>query len=177
MNDDAYEQAMAEIGRRSEVMSAALWSFARRPAELGPVVTEDNGLAVANQLRSAPPSRDDELGEAGGRDRLGSRPPTTWVFAAVGLAVKDPQAANFMCFAPVLFFVYLSSAWVPIDTMHGAVQGFARHQPVNVTIEAVRGLADGTATTSGVLASIAWSAAILAAFAWLSLRQFRTATA
>lgn len=95
----------------------------------------------------------------------------------MGLAVKDPQAANFIGFAPVLFLVYLSSAWVPIDTMHGAVQGFARHQPVNVTIEAVRDLADGTATTSGVLASIAWSAAIFAAFAWLSLRQFRTATA
>ena len=46
----------------------------------------------------------------------------TWVFAAVGLAVKDPQAANFIGFAPVLLFVYLSSAWVPIDTMHPAVQ-------------------------------------------------------
>ena len=70
----------------------------------------------------------------------------TWVFAAVGLAVKDPEAANFIGFAPVLLFVYLSSAWVPIDTMHPAVRGFARHQPVNVTIEAVRSLANGTAT-------------------------------
>lgn len=102
---------------------------------------------------------------------------TTWVFAAAGLAVKDPQAANFIGFAPVLFFVYLSSAWVPVDTMHGAVQGFARNQPVNVTIEAVRDLADGTASTSGVLAAIAWSAAILTVFAWLAQRQFRTGTA
>lgn len=102
---------------------------------------------------------------------------TTWVFAAAGLAVKDPQAANFIGFAPVLFFVYLSSAWVPIDTMHGTVQAFARHQPVNVTIEAVRGLADGTATTGGVAAAITWSLGILATFAWLATRQFRTATA
>ena len=32
----------------------------------------------------------------------------TWMFAAAGLAVKDPQAANFIGFAPVLLFVYLS---------------------------------------------------------------------
>ena len=100
----------------------------------------------------------------------------TWVFAAVGLAVKDPEAANFIGFAPVLIFVYLSSAWVPIDTMHPAVQGFARHQPVNVTIEAVRSLADGTATATQTIPAIAWSVAILALFAWITTRQFRTVT-
>jgi ABC transporter DrrB family efflux protein len=101
----------------------------------------------------------------------------TWVFAAVGLAVKDPEAANFLGFAPVLLFVYLSSAWVPIDTMHDAVQGFARHQPVNVTIEAVRGLADGTSSPGEWAASIAWSIGILVVFGWVASRQFRTATA
>lgn len=74
----------------------------------------------------------------------------TWLFAWVGLAVRDPQAANFLGFAPVLLFVYLSSAWVPVDTMHPAVQGLATHQPVNVTIEAVRALADGTGASGFV---------------------------
>ena len=99
----------------------------------------------------------------------------TWVFAAAGLAVKDPQAANFIGFAPVLLFVYLSSAWVPIETMNGAVQGFARHQPVNVTIEAVRGLANGTSDTNDIVTSIAWSIGIIATFGWLANRQFRKA--
>ncbi len=97
----------------------------------------------------------------------------TWVFAAAGLAVKDPQAANFIGFAPVLLFVYLSSAWVPIETMNGAVQGFARHQPVNVTIEAVRGLTNGTSDTNDIVTSIAWSIGIIATFGWLANRQFR----
>ena len=100
----------------------------------------------------------------------------TWVFASVGLAVKDPQAANFIGFAPVLLFVYLSSAWVPIETMSGAVQGFARHQPVNVTIEAVRGLANGTEATGEIVQSIAWSLALLAGFGVLATRQFRRVT-
>jgi ABC-2 type transport system permease protein/oleandomycin transport system permease protein len=101
---------------------------------------------------------------------------TTWLFAAVGLAVRDPQAASFLGFAPVLLFVYLSSAWVPIDTMSDGVQGFARHQPVNVTIEAVRGLANGTAATGTVLQSLAWSVALVACFATLATRQLRRTT-
>ena len=100
----------------------------------------------------------------------------TWVFASVGLAVKDPQAANFLGFAPVLIFVYLSSAWVPIDTMNGAVQGFARHQPVNVTIEAVRGLADGTSTTGDIVAPSPGRPASSPSSRSLATRQFRTAT-
>jgi ABC-2 type transport system ATP-binding protein len=101
----------------------------------------------------------------------------TWVFAAVGLAVRDPQAATFLGFAPVLLFVYLSSAWVPVDTMDGAVQAFARNQPVNVTIEAVRGLANGTPVTGEVLQSITWSVVLVGAFASIATRQLRRVTA
>jgi ABC-2 type transport system ATP-binding protein len=100
----------------------------------------------------------------------------TWLFAAVGLAVKDPQTANFIGFAPILIFVYLSSAWVPIETMSPVVQGFARHQPVNVTIEAVRSLAGGSPATAEIIQSLAWSIALILVFGWLSVRQFRTAT-
>jgi hypothetical protein len=60
--------------------------------------------------------------------------------------------------------------------MHPAIQGFARHQPVNVTIQAVRDLADGHGLTTTVVAAIAWSIGIFAAFAWIATRQFRHAT-
>ena len=52
--------------------------------------------------------------------------------------------------------------------MNGAVQGFARHQPVNVTIEAVRGLVNGTGNTNDIVASIAWSIGLIALFGWLA---------
>jgi ABC transporter DrrB family efflux protein len=100
----------------------------------------------------------------------------TWVFAAVGLAVKDVQAAQFAGFAPILPLVFLSGAWVPVATMSDAVQGFARNQPVNVTIEAVRSLADGTPDAALLAKSLAWSLAILALAATLAVRQYRTAT-
>jgi len=61
--------------------------------------------------------------------------------------------------------------------MNGAVQGFARHQPVNATIEAVRGLANGTGDTGDIVTSIAWSIGLITCFAWIANRQFRNATA
>jgi ABC-2 type transport system permease protein/oleandomycin transport system permease protein len=100
-----------------------------------------------------------------------------WVFTSIGLAVKDPQAAAFLGFAPMLLFVYLSSAWVPIETMSGAIQGFARHQPVNVTIQAVRALTAGEPAGGDVARSLAWSIGLVAVFATVSTRQLRRATA
>jgi ABC-2 type transport system permease protein/oleandomycin transport system permease protein len=97
----------------------------------------------------------------------------TWVFAAIGLVVKDPQTAQFAGFAPVLPLVYLSGAWVPVATMAPAVRGFARHQPVNVTIEAVRALAGGAGGGAGAIAqSLAWSAALVVVFVTLAVRRY-----
>jgi ABC-2 type transport system ATP-binding protein len=99
----------------------------------------------------------------------------TWVFAAVGLAVRDVQTAQFVGFAPVLPLVFLSGAWVPIDAMAGGLQPFARHQPVNVTLEAVRSLVVEGHTDGGtwVVRSVLWSLAILAVFSALAVRAYR----
>jgi ABC-2 type transport system ATP-binding protein len=99
----------------------------------------------------------------------------TWLFAAVGLAVKDPQAANFAGFAPVMPLVFLSGAWLPVAAMGGGVQAFARNQPVNVTVEAVRGLVNGDPASHWVWQSIAWSLGLLVVFCFLAVRQYRTA--
>jgi ABC transporter DrrB family efflux protein len=100
---------------------------------------------------------------------------TSWLFASVGLAVKDPQAAQFASFAPVLPLVFLSGAWIPVATMAGGLQAFARNQPVNVAVEAVRALGNGAPAFHWVWLSVAWSTGILAVFWILAVRQFRTA--
>ena len=100
---------------------------------------------------------------------------TSWVFASVGMAVKDPQAAQFASFAPVLPLVFLSGAWIPVATMAGGLQAFARNQPVNVTVEAVRALVNGAPASHWVWLSIAWSTGILVVFSMIAVRQYRTA--
>jgi ABC-2 type transport system permease protein/oleandomycin transport system permease protein len=97
----------------------------------------------------------------------------SWLFASVGLAVKDPAAAQFAGFAPVLPLVYLSSAWVPLAGMRPGVRAFARNQPMNVVTETVRALGNGTPAGHLVWLSVLWSLGILAVFITLATWQYR----
>jgi ABC-2 type transport system permease protein/oleandomycin transport system permease protein len=69
--------------------------------------------------------------------------------------------------------VFASTAFVPLASMPGWLQVFAEHQPVSVTVEAVRDLVLGGPTTTHVLQSIAWSLAILAVAAPLAVHRYR----
>jgi ABC-2 type transport system permease protein/oleandomycin transport system permease protein len=98
-----------------------------------------------------------------------------WVFATVGLAVGDPetaQAASFPVLAPLVF---ASSAFVPVESMPGWLQVFARHQPVSVTVSAVRDLVLGSPAATDVLQALAWMAGIVLLFAPFAVRLYRRA--
>ena len=99
----------------------------------------------------------------------------SWLFATVGLAVKDVQTATFIGFAPVLPLVFLSGAWIPVLALDGSIRAFARNQPVNVTIEALRTLVEGTHAYHWIWQSVTWSFGLLAAFGYLSVRLYRRA--
>ncbi len=83
----------------------------------------------------------------------------TWVAVWVGLVVSGPDAASGMTFA-LLFLPYVSSAFVPVETLPGWMQGFARHQPITPVVESVRDLLLGLRPASLWLA-IAWCGGIL----------------
>lgn len=84
----------------------------------------------------------------------------TWLAALVGVLVRSPDAAGGFSFA-VMFLPYVSSAFVPVDTLPAWLRGFAEHQPVTPVIETVRGLLAGDAAgvtgTGGAAAlAVAW---------------------
>jgi len=99
----------------------------------------------------------------------------SWVFATVGLAVGDPETAQAAAFPVMAPLVFASSAFVPVSTMPSWLQPFAEHQPVSVTASAVRALMIGGPTTSYVLQSLAWCAAILLVFVPVAVRRYRRA--
>jgi len=101
----------------------------------------------------------------------------TWVYAAVGLAVKDPQTAQMAAILPMFVLFFASSAMVPVSTMPGWLQSFASHQPVTVTVDAVRALFEGGPVYHDIWQSVVWSVAIIIAFLALSLSLYRRATA
>jgi ABC transporter DrrB family efflux protein len=85
----------------------------------------------------------------------------SWLLAAIGLAVKDAETAQLVSTLPILIFIFASSLAVPIDTMPGWLQAFARNQPVSVTINAVRALTQGGPAAHWAWQSLAWIAALL----------------
>jgi len=90
----------------------------------------------------------------------------TWLFAAIGLASGSPAAASSYGFV-LLFLPYVSSGFVPIDTLPAWLAPFAKHQPLTLVIDATRALLAGQAPGSGAYGALAWCAGIVTiAVAW-----------
>jgi ABC-2 type transport system permease protein/oleandomycin transport system permease protein len=101
----------------------------------------------------------------------------TWVYAAIGLAVKDPQTAQMTSILPMFILFFASSALVPVSTMPGWLQPFAQNQPASVTINSVRALFEGGPVYHDLWQAIVWCAGIFVVFLVISLRLYRKATA
>ena len=89
-----------------------------------------------------------------------------WLSAALGLAAKSVEtASNTPMFLTLLPF--LSSAFVPTNTMPTGLRQFAEYEPFTPVTQAVRGLLVGGPTASHAVAAVAWSAGIaLASYLW-----------
>lgn len=84
----------------------------------------------------------------------------TWLFAVLGLLAKSAGAASGYGFV-LLFLPYLSSAFVPVDTMPHWLQWVAANQPITPVIETIRGLLTGTDLGTRPWWAIGWCALIL----------------
>ncbi len=100
----------------------------------------------------------------------------SWIYAAIGLFTKDPETAQVAGILPFFILVFASSAIVPVATMPGWLQPFARHQPVSVAINAVRALLQGEPTHHWVWQTLAWSGGILVVFFAIAARLYRNVT-
>lgn len=90
----------------------------------------------------------------------------TWLYAAIGLAAANPTAASGYGFA-LLFLPYLSSAFVPTDTMPEWLQWIADNQPITPIIETIRSLLFGRDPGVDLWWAAGWCALIIAgAYVW-----------
>ncbi len=99
----------------------------------------------------------------------------SWIFAIVGLKAVNAEAAQAASFPILAPLVFASTAFVSASTMPGPLKWFAEHQPVSITIDAVRSLTYGGmfSDPGKVLGSILWSAAIIAVAAPIAVRIYR----
>ncbi|SCL24722.1 ABC-2 type transport system permease protein [Micromonospora nigra] len=78
-----------------------------------------------------------------------------WLTVAMGLAAKTVESAG-LATVPLIMLPFLSSAFVPADTMGFGVRQFAEHQPFTPIIETLRGLLTGNPSSSDAIVAVAW---------------------
>lgn len=100
----------------------------------------------------------------------------SWVFAFVGMLVSSPEAANSLGFIVVFPLTFISSAFVPVQSMPEPLRAFAEVNPFTITVDAMRALWLGAPDQNNVWGAVAWSLAIIAVFAPLAVARYRRAT-
>lgn len=98
-----------------------------------------------------------------------------WASAAVGVAARSVEAAGGFAFF-VLFLPYLSSGFVPLETLPAAVRAVAENQPLTPVIETLRALLLGTELGQNGWQAITWCVAIIAVAIPTSALLFRRRT-
>jgi ABC-2 type transport system permease protein/oleandomycin transport system permease protein len=101
----------------------------------------------------------------------------SWVFAFIGLTSSSPEASQALGFILIFPLTFVSSAFVPVESMPSALQAFADVNPFTVVVDAMRSLFLGAPAGNDIWGAIAWSIAIAAVFASLSVRRYKRAVA
>jgi ABC transporter DrrB family efflux protein len=101
----------------------------------------------------------------------------SWIFALVGLFSSSPETANSIGFTAIFPLTFASSAFVPAETMPDGLQQFAEANPFTTVVDAVRHLWIGTPANSDVWMAFVWCAVLIAIFAPLAIRRYRTVAA
>ncbi|MEU9893618.1 ABC transporter permease [Streptomyces phaeochromogenes] len=83
----------------------------------------------------------------------------TWIAVGMGLISPNPEAASNNAI-PLIFLPFISSAFVPVDSMPGWFQPIAEYQPFTPAIETLRGLLLGTEIGHNGWLAIVWSVAL-----------------
>jgi ABC transporter DrrB family efflux protein len=99
----------------------------------------------------------------------------SWVFAFVGLTSSSPEAAQALGFIVIFPLTFVSSAFVPVESMPAALQAFAEVNPFTIVVDAMRALFLGAPAGNNVWGAVAWSLAIAAVFAFLSVTRYKRA--
>jgi ABC-2 type transport system permease protein len=84
----------------------------------------------------------------------------TWIAVIPGLAAKSADGAIAFSY-PLIFLPFISSAFVPTDTMPGPVRAFAEHQPVTAIVNAIRDLFTTQPVGPNFSIALAWCLGIL----------------
>ncbi|MDT0158094.1 ABC transporter permease [Microbacterium sp. ARD32] len=96
----------------------------------------------------------------------------TWLAVIAGLSAKTVDGASAFSY-PLIFLPFISSAFVPTETMPGPVRWFAEHQPVTSIVNSIQALFAGEPVGSDIWVALAWCVAILVVAYLFAMRAYR----
>lgn len=97
----------------------------------------------------------------------------TWLAVFIGISSRNVETAQVAGFVWVFPLVFASSLFVPIETMPGWLQAFAKINPVTTVVDTVRALSLGGEIVSPLWKMLAWSGGLMLLFIPLTIRRYR----
>ncbi len=101
----------------------------------------------------------------------------SWIFALVGLYSSSAESAQQIGFTVIFPLTFISSAFVPVENMPGALEAFAKVNPFTITVDAMRHLFIGTPAGNSVWQATLWSIGLTVVFAPLAVLKYRKVSA
>jgi ABC-2 type transport system permease protein/oleandomycin transport system permease protein len=101
----------------------------------------------------------------------------SWVFAYIGMISSSPESANAIGFMTIFPLTFISSAFVPVESMPAVLEAFANANPFTTAVDAMRHLWQGAPANTDVWMAFVWTIVITIVFFFISTATYRRATA
>ena len=98
--------------------------------------------------------------------------PVAGLFAAIGLTARSVESVNVIGFVAIFPFTFISSAFVPVESMPGWLQPVADANPFTRAVNASRALALGEDAGGDVAATLIWTVVLLVIAIPLGVRAY-----
>jgi ABC-2 type transport system permease protein/oleandomycin transport system permease protein len=99
----------------------------------------------------------------------------SWIFALFSLLASSAEAAQAIGFMVIFPLTFISSAFVPIDSLPDGLRQFAEGNPFTVAVDAMRALWIGDPAGNSIWGAVVWSLGLIGLFAWLSVGRYKRA--
>lgn len=96
----------------------------------------------------------------------------TWIATIAGLSAKSIDGASAFSY-PLIFLPFISSAFVPTESMPLAVRVFAENQPVTSIVESIRALLSGEQVGNDIWIALAWCVGVTIVAYLFAMRIYR----
>ncbi|MEW4284705.1 ABC transporter permease [Priestia koreensis] len=96
----------------------------------------------------------------------------TWLAIIPGLTARSMEGATGYSY-PLIFLPFISSAFVPTETMPKVIRGFAENQPVTSIVNTIRALLYGGTVSNDIWIALSWCLGIMFIAYFFASKEFK----